>query len=363
MQPRHTGSTAAILHSTVPHSAPYYGNNSMRALVTGGNGFIGSHLVEYLIDQGFTVRCLVRRESNLAWLQSLDIQYVYGDCRNKESLPQAAQGMDYVFHLAGKIRASNWDTYYQTNYLGTKNLIEVCEEINPLLKRFVHVSSIAAAGPSVHGNLKREEVSCSPTNDYGRTKLLGEEAVRSISKKVPYVIVRPPNIYGPREKEFYSIVRIIQKRIQPLFGNGEKQTTLCYVDDLVRGMLLAATSKNSIGKTYYITDGNTYSYKEITDEIVKALGVFNFTIPLPHFALIPIVSIIQLASHISNAESFLTVSRLRHIRKNYFLYSGEKAERELRFTPSISLEEGIHRSIEWYKAGGMVGFPNIQGQS
>jgi len=335
----------------------------MRALVTGGNGFIGSHLVEYLIDQGFTVRCLVRRESNLAWLQSLDVQFVYGDCRNKESLPQAATGMDYVFHLAGKIRARDWDAYYQTNYIGTKNLIEVCEEINPHLKRFVHVSTIAAAGPSAHGNLKREEDSCCPTNDYGRTKLLGEEAVRSISSKVPFVIIRPPNIYGPREKEFYSIVKIIQRRIQPLFGNGEKQTTLCYVEDLARGMLLAARKENSAGKTYYITDGNTYSYREITDEIAKELGVGNSTIPLPHCTLIPIVSIMQLASHISNGETFLTVSRLRHIRKRYFLYSGEKAERELGFKPSISLEEGIRRSIEWYKVGGMGGISGIQGQS
>ena len=129
---------------------------TMNALVTGGNGFIGSHLVEYLIDQGFTVYCLVRTGSNLQWLESLDIRFVYGDCRNRESLFEAVRGMDYVFHLAGKIRASDWDTYYHTNYTGTKNLIEVCEEINPDLERFVHVSSIAAAGPSATANLKHE---------------------------------------------------------------------------------------------------------------------------------------------------------------------------------------------------------------
>jgi nucleoside-diphosphate-sugar epimerase len=321
----------------------------MKALVTGGNGFIGSHLVEYLIDQGFKVRCLVRRESNLIWLENLDVQYVYGDCRNKDTLPQAVAGMDYVFHLAATIRARDWETYYQTNCIGTKNLIEVCEEINPLLKRFVYVSSIAAAGPSSRGKLKREEDGCKPTNDYGRTKLLGEIAVRSIAHSVPFVIIRPPNIYGPREREFYAIVSIIQKRIQPLFGNGEKQTTICYVDDLVRGILLAATHKNSAGKTYNITDGKTYSYREITDEIVKALGISNLIFPLHHCTLMPLVFTIQLAARMFKKDSFLTVSRLRHIRKSYFLHSGEKVQRELGFKPAVSLEEGIRRSIAWYR--------------
>jgi nucleoside-diphosphate-sugar epimerase len=321
----------------------------MKALVTGGNGFIGSHLAEYLIDQGFTVYCLVRTGSNLQWLDSLDIRFVYGDCRNRESLSDAVRGMDYVFHLAGKIRASNWDTYYHANYIGTKNLIEVCEEINPDLKRFVHISSVAAAGSSTRAELKYEEDPCSPVNDYGRTKLLGEEAVRKISVKVPYVIIRPPNIYGPREKELNAIIQIVRNRIQPLFGNGEKQTTLCYVEDLVRAMLLAATSRESLGKTYYITDGKTYSYKQITDKIARALGVSNFIIPLPHCALIPIVSTMQLLLRFTKTESFLTVSRLRQIRHRYMLYSGEKAERELGFRPSISLEEGIRRSIDWYE--------------
>ena len=333
----------------------------MKALVTGGNGFIGSHLVEYLTDQGFTVYCLVRTGSNLQWLESLDIRFVYGDCRNRESLSDAVRGMDYVFHLAGKIRASDWDTYYHANYIGTKNLIEVCEEINPDLKRFVHISSIAAAGPSTRAELKHEEDPCSPVNDYGRTKLLGEEVVRKISNKVHYVIIRPPNIYGPRGKELYSIIQIVRNRIQPLFGNGEKQTTICYVEDLVRGMFLAATIRESPGKTYYITDGNTYSYKQIIDEIARALGVSNFIIPLPHCALIPIVSTMQLLSRFTRTKSFLTVSRLRHIRHRYMLYSGEKAERELGFRPSISLEEGILRSIDWYEKRGMLSHHRKEG--
>ena len=321
----------------------------MRALVTGANGFIGSHLAAFLIDQGLSVRCLVRQRSNLRWLNALDVQFVYGDIRNRETLSQAVTGVEYVFHLAAVIRARDWQTYNATNHLGTKNLIEECVRHNPQVKRFVYVSSISAAGCSDAVKPLREEDVCHPNNDYGKTKLLGEEVVRSFSHAIPSVIIRPPNVYGPREKEFYSIVRVIDKRIKPLFGNGEKQTTLCYVDDLVRGMLVAARNKQSIGETYYITDGNTYSYREITDEVAQTLGVSNFTVPLPHCALIPIVSLMQLYARFSQSASFLTLSRLNHLRKNYFLYSGEKAVRELGFRPTVSLNEGIRRSIAWYR--------------
>ena len=321
----------------------------MRALVTGANGFIGSHLAAFLIDQGFTVRCLVRQESDLRWLKVLDVQFVYGDIRNRETLSQAVSGVDYIFHLAAVIRAHDWQTYNETNHIGTKNLIEKCVRYNPQVKRLVYVSSISAAGCSGVVKPLREEDECHPNNDYGKTKLLGEEVVRSFSHAIPSVIIRPPNVYGPREKEFYSIVRVIEKRIKPLFGNGEKQTTLCYVDDLIRGMLIAARSKKSIGETYYITDGNTYSYREITDEIARALGVSNFIVPLPHCALIPIVSLMQLYTRISHSASFLTLSRLNHLRNDYFLYSGQKAVRELGFRSTVSLSEGMRRSIVWYR--------------
>jgi nucleoside-diphosphate-sugar epimerase len=321
----------------------------MKVLVTGGNGFIGSFLLPLLIDNGFSVRCLVRQKSNLSWIQSLDVQYVYGDIRDRESLVQTVDDVDYVFHLAAAIRTHDWHTYNQTNHIGTKNLVETCTQRNPYLKRFVYVSSIAAAGPSNDRRIKTEDDPCKPCNDYGKTKLLGENAVRNLCGSVPFVIIRPPNVYGPGEREFFNIVRVVEKGIIPRFGNGEKQTTLCHVEDLVRGILLAATSGNAVGKTYYITDGSCYSYREIIHEIARSLGVSGLTLPLPHCMLIPIVSFLQLHAHMTRGETFLTVSRLRQIRKNYYLYSGEKAVRELGYRPRLSMHEGMRRSIEWYR--------------
>ncbi len=330
------------------------GVRTINVLVTGSNGFIGGHLVEHLVGEGHTVHCFVRPESNIERLKNLDVHLVYGDCRDRESLCEAVRKKDYIFHLAGKIRAANWDAYYETNYTGTKNLIEACERVNPHLKRFIHISSIAAAGPSTKGKLKNEEEKCNPLNNYGKTKLLGEEAVQKYSRNIPYVIIRPPNIIGPRERELYTILKIMQKRIKPILGNGEKQTTFCCIQDLVRGIFLAAFSKKAVGKVYYITDGKTYSYREVSDIIAQELGVSKFIIPVPHHILVFIVLLLRIIGQVTKNAPFLTLRRLNHLRHMYMLYDGGKAQQELGFMPTVSLEQGIRCTIDWYRSNGLL---------
>jgi nucleoside-diphosphate-sugar epimerase len=323
--------------------------DKLKALVTGSNGFIGSHLVEYLLSVNYEVFCFIRPESNLRWIKNLRVQFIHGDCRDKNSLYDAVKDKDYIFHLAGKIKALDWDTYYDANYIGTKNLVEACVEACPGLKRFVHISSIAAAGPSVKGKLKSEEDACNPINDYGKSKLMGEEAVARYSNKLPIVIVRPPNVLGPREWDFFSTVKIISKRIKPLLGNGDNQTSICFVQDLVKGIVMAATNKNAVGNTYYITDGNTYSWRKITDTIVKELGLSKFIIPLPHHCILILALIIQILMRIKRSETMISPRRIIQLRHLYWIYDSSKAERELGFRPAISLEEGIKISISWYR--------------
>ena len=120
----------------------------MKALVTGGTGFIGSHLTEALIRKGVQVRCLLRKTSDLKWLKGLPIEFVHGDCNDKTSLEKAVRGVDWVFHLAGVTKAIKEETYFEVNGLGTENLIHACLENNPRLQKFIYISSQAAAGPS-----------------------------------------------------------------------------------------------------------------------------------------------------------------------------------------------------------------------
>jgi len=325
----------------------------MKVLITGSNGFIGSHLVELLIEKGFKVFCMVRKSSNLSWIEHLGVNMVYGDIREKNSLYQAVRGMDYIFHLAGVINADEWEIYYQTNYLGTRNLVQVCAEVNPELKKFVHVSSISASGPSKKGILKKEEHECAPINNYGRSKLLGERAVKEYLMKIPWVIIRPPNVLGPREKEIYSVIKILKNRIKPLLGNGDQQTSICFVKDLVQAILMAALNENASGEIYFITDGRTYSWREIADSIAKELGL-KFLIPIPYPILIVIAILMEIISLSSKKPPLITVKRVKQIRNCYWTYDGSKAFKELGFKPMITLEQGIRETVKWYREHGII---------
>jgi dihydroflavonol-4-reductase len=327
---------------------------AMKAFVTGANGFIGSHLVEFLLSRGWNVRCLVRQGSDLRWIEHLHASLIYGDLRDKSSLQGGVEGRDVVFHLAAILRASDPRLYYEINHGGTRNLVEACVEVNPGLKRFVYVSSIAAAGPSGSSVPRNEDAPVRPANEYGKTKLLGEEAVREHGEEVPSVIVRPTNIYGPREWEFLAIARIVRKRVKPLLGNGKRQTTLCAVWDLVRALVMAATSDRAVGQTYYITDGCAYTYREIVDHIAALLDISGFTLPLHQPLLIAVLFLRNLIGSFKGGRSFLTVKRLRDLKNTYLLFDGSRAEHELGFVPEITLEEGLRRTIGWYRREGIL---------
>ena len=227
-----------------------------KALVTGSNGFVGSHLVEDLLSRGYEVSCLVRKTSNLRWIEGLKVSFVYGELKDKESLKKAVKSQDFVFHLGGLTKAQNSNDYYKANHLGTKNLVEATLESNPGIKRFVYVSSQAAVGPGKDITPLNEDSPCNPVTDYGKSKLLGEKAVLSYKDKLPITIIRPSGIYGPRDTEIFIFFKLIKNHIKPLFGFRENYLSLVYVKDLVFGICLTAESKKAIGQTYFIADKN-----------------------------------------------------------------------------------------------------------
>ena len=206
-----------------------------------------------------------------------------------------------------------------------------------------------------HGHTpKKEEEQCQPINDYGKTKLLGEQAVKEALVGVPYVIIRPPNVLGPREKELYSVLKLLKKRIKPLLGNGDNQTSICFVQDLVRAIFMAAQNKRTVGKTYFITDGKTYSWRKIAEVLCRELGMRGFILPIPYPALLGIALLVETCAHIIGKTPFITRKKIMQIRHTYWTYDGTKAEKDFRFKPLLSLTEGIKLTVNWYKKEGLV---------
>ena len=293
-----------------------------RCLITGASGFIGSHLAAALAAAGHDVACLVRSSSRVDFLSTLAVKLVEGDCRQRDSLRAAVTGTDYVFHLAGAISAPDRQTYFDVNAGGTKNLFEACLEWNPGLRRLVHVSSIAAAGPSPRGGMVSESDPCRPVSDYGRSKLEAESAVRSFGKRLPWVIIRPPNVLGPRQRELEESIGLVRCRIRPLIGRRGSRTSVIGVWDLVQALLRTAADDRALGRTYFVTDGEPVSWRDITAAVARAVGVRGFYLPVPFPVQYAVAAAAEGIAHWRQRTPPFTrehVSAARRVRLGLFL--------------------------------------------
>lgn len=323
------------------------------AFVTGGTGFIGSHLVEELLRRGYDdVRCLVRTERK--WLDGLPVREIRGDIFDEPLLREAVSGVDYVFHNAGVTRAREWDTLLRSNVDAAVHVLRMIEEVNPNLKRVVVTSSLAAVG-RCPGGVATEESPIQPVSDYGCSKALMEEQVRSFRARLPLVIVRPPSVYGPREADIYTFFKTLQKGLCPVVGSvHEPVLSLVHVHDLVRGIAEAAESPNTAGETYFVGSEEQYSWHDLKQAATDALGRRALTVAVPP-ALVGVVgAAVEAIAKLTGTYPPLNREKAREIRYACKMCSIEKAQRDFGYRQRVALDEGIRSTIAWYKQEGWL---------
>ncbi|MGQ9508555.1 MAG: NAD-dependent epimerase/dehydratase family protein [Thermodesulfobacteriota bacterium] len=321
----------------------------MKALVTGGTGFIGSHLVEALYKKGIEVRCLVRKTSNLKWLKDLPVEWVEGDCTEVTTLRKAVKGVEQVFHLAGVTKAIREETYFKVNAEGTNNLVHACLEVNPDIKKFIYLSSQAASGPCANGREKREEDPCEPVSPYGRSKLKGEEYLLENSHQLPILILRPSVVYGPRDRDVYAFFKILSKKVNPIFSNTDQKISLCYVDDIIKALLLASESKNLHGETFFLSDGQTYQMNQIGTLFAEAMGIHTYRIRIPYGLIFGIASFSEILSKVSRRPPLINRGKFEEMVQKNWVCDITKAKTLLGYNPQIPLREGVRLTYEWYR--------------
>jgi nucleoside-diphosphate-sugar epimerase len=321
----------------------------VKALVTGSSGFIGSHLTQALVKEGYQVFCLIRKNSDLKWTKDLDVSFIRGDFLNKNSLKKCVQGMDYVFHLAAVLNAGNWNTYYNANVRATQNLVQSCSEENPEIKKFVFVSSISASGPTYDKIFRDESCVCSPSSLYGKSKLLAEKAVFGFKDKIPVTIARPPNVIGPRQNELFIILKLLKKHIFPVIGKNDEQTSICFVHDLVRALILMAKKEKACSQTYYVTDPKPYSWRNMLKIIAQKMGVSPYLIKIPYPVLLSAAQFSEILAKITGNDPFITTQYIFSTRNHYHLYDSKKIQNELDFKYKTEFSKGIEDIIQWYK--------------
>ena len=332
----------------------------MKAYVTGGTGFIGSHLVERLVDQGYHVTCLIRKTSNLRWLSHLlaakspQVELVMGDLHDVEALAQHVRDIDLVFHLAGLTKAPDAATYDRVNAGGTKGLIEACLAAQTRLDRFVYCSSLAAVGPSRDATPKAEDVIPQPLTDYGSSKLKGELILREYADRLPITIIRPPAVYGPRDVDIFLFFQVINRGVMPILGDAEKLLSLVHVKDLVAGIYTAAVSERAIGETYFLTDGEIHTWMGIERIIADALEKYTFKVKVPFFLLDFLSVITEAAAKITRQTPTLNRQKVRDLKQRFWICDSTKAQEELGYRPTYSLQKGIQQTADWYRANGWL---------
>ncbi|MBM4170695.1 MAG: NAD(P)-dependent oxidoreductase [Ignavibacteria bacterium] len=319
------------------------------SVVTGASGFVGSHLVDYLISKGHYVKCLLRKSSSKKWLEGKPVEIVDCGLFDTESLSGVLRSADYLYHIAGVVKAKTYDEYLHGNVETTRILLDVLLKVNPKVKRVVIASSFTACGPSYESMTCNEETKEHPLTRYGKSKLEQELLAKQYMGQLPITIIRPPAVFGPRDTEIYLFFKTYKAGLMSLIGYNNKLLNLIYIDDLIVGLYLASINEKAAGQIYYIASEEMYTWPQIGDVIANAFGRKAFTIRIPHFIVYIVAAFAQFFSMFSSKAATFNIEKARDFVQQYWTCDVSKAKRELGFKESYSLEESMKLTIDWYR--------------
>lgn len=324
-----------------------------QVLITGANGFIGSHIVERMLKDGYKVRGLVRKSSDLSLINGLDVELVYGDVTDGKSLDAAVQGVDIVIHNAGL--ASDWgslDLFMKINFEGTKNLAIAAEKAG--VKRFVLLSSVAIHGFGAERPMTEESPIKTDGFHYSISKWEAEKWLMEFGKnsKMEVTAIRPGNVFGPKDHTFIEkYIDLLMRGHGGYVNRGESKTCPVYIGNLTNAISKAAVHPNAPGEAFIITDGLDINWKNFTEKLADALQIKRPSMSIPYGIgniIAGSMESLYLLFGIKKAP-LLTKYRMNNGGKNYY-FSIDKARKVLDFTPETDLDAAISETIRWYQS-------------
>ena len=328
--------------------------NSSTILVTGGTGFVGSHLVDRLIEEGRSVRCLVRQTSNLRYLKHPDLEFAYGGLDSSTDWDAAFRGVDTIYHVAGLPYAKRRNEYYQVNHRGTEAILAAALKHRGQIRKLVHISSLAAVGPGRDGVPVNEGTEAAPITPYGRSKLLAEEAVMAVGDLLPFTIVRPPAVYGPRDYALFEFFKEVARGRSPMIGRDDKRISLVHVRDLVNGIVLAGESESATGRAYFISSEEIYSWREVAALLARVMGKKTRTIAIPRSVAYGVALAAEAAAAFSSKPPVINRDKVTDLAQKCWACSVDRAKEELGYRQRIDLEQGFRETLEWYRSEGWL---------
>ena len=324
---------------------------SGRILITGASGFIGGFIVEEALSQGMEVWAAVRRSSSTRYLQDKRIHLIELNLGSTDQMTEILGNIqfDYVVHTAGLTKALKKSDFFDVNTEGTKHLVTALTDTQHAIKRFVFVSSLSVMGAireeEPHTDIIDTDTPC-PNTSYAESKLLAENWLKEHCR-LPFTILRPTGVYGPREKDYMIMADSIRRGIDVAVGYRRQDLTFIFVKDVVQAVFLSIKSEKSIGKAYFLSDGEVYSSRQFSDYIISTLGkhhVLRLTFPLGVLRTVCAVSDIWM--RITGKLSTLNNDHYNMLKQRNWRCDITSAKRDLGFSPRWNLEKGVREMLQ-----------------
>jgi nucleoside-diphosphate-sugar epimerase len=320
----------------------------LKVLLTGANGFVGSHVLDSLRTRGIPTTLLLRPSCDKGFIQEHlgTVEVLGGSITKPDSLRPAMEGVTHVIHCAGLTRARNEAEFLSVNRDGTRNVVEAANAQQGI-QRIVHVSSLAAAGPAAATCPAREQDPARPVSQYGRSKLAGETELRERCR-TDFVVIRPPAVYGPRDKAFLSLFKAVQNHLLPQ-PSARQALSLVYVKDLaeviVNCLLLPAAAK----ATYFVAAPEITSGRALAREIAEQIGHWTIPCPTPPAVFLPLCLLNEAWSRVMGKASMLNLQKFAELRAPGWVCDPSLLKRQTGLECRTTMKEGVSRSLAWYR--------------
>ncbi len=324
----------------------------MKALVTGATGFVGGHVVDRLLARGDAVTALVRTPSRATALAQAGVRLVQGDLDSHDAMAEAAAGQDVIYHAAALTGAVDEAEFLAANRDGTANLARAAQR-EGAAPRFVLVSSMAAGGPASRNVPRRADGLDAPVTMYGRSKLASEQVLRG--EPLPWVILRPPTVYGPRDRDnLITVFKAARLGIAPVFGDGSMEVSVVHVEDLADAIVLAGITPGIQQRSYYVNHPEVLSSAALVREIGRTMGRDVSLLPIPEWA-----ARLALTATGAWAAALRRKTILRADKANEFYqaaWTGDPSPfiADTGWTPRFDAATGLAHTHAWYRNAGWL---------
>jgi nucleoside-diphosphate-sugar epimerase len=323
-----------------------------KVLITGATGFVGSHVVERFARSGARQRALVRPTSDTRLLHEVGAELVTGDLTGVQALRSAVAGVDVVVHLAALTHANSEAELLRVNGEATHDLLRATLDADPAPRRFVYLSSLAAAGPSRDGRPVRPADPPRPLTSYGRSKLAGEAACRA-TNQIEVAVLRAPAVYGPRDRELLRFFRMAKFGWMPVPGGPARSLQLVHASDLADAVVLAALQP-AVDGLFHIAEPRAWAWDDVVRFIFDAVGTKPRTFRVPGAAIDAAAFVAETFGRLAGRTSLFNREKVRELLAPAWICETDGAKKAFGFEAAIALPHGLMQTAEWYRQNGWL---------